>query len=173
MCYPIISMHSNAKLIIDAKLVNRLITAQFPQWQNLSVQAVPNGGWDNRTFRLGDDMLVRLPSAADYAAQVEKEQHWLPRLAPSLPLPIPMPLAMGQPGEDYPWRWSIYRWLEGESAASARVDHWRDFAVSLARFLVALQSIDATDGPVAGAHSFYRGDRWLIMIGRRAKPLIS
>ena len=64
---------------------------------------------------------------------------------------------MGQPGEGYPWRWSIYRWLEGESAASGQVNDWRDFATSLARFLVAFQSIDATDGPSAGAHSFYRG----------------
>ncbi len=151
-------MNSNEKLIIDVMLVNRLIAAQFPQWQHLPVRAVANGGWDNRTFCLGEDMLVRIPSAADYAAQVEKEQHWLPRLAPFLPLPIPTPLAMGQPGEGYPWCWSIYRWLEGEPAAFAQVNDWRDFAMSLARFLVAFQSIDATDGPVAGAHSFYRGE---------------
>ncbi len=151
-------MNSNEKLIIDISLVNRLIAMQFPQWQNLPVRAVANGGWDNRTFRLGEDMLVRIPSAADYAAQVEKEQHWLPRLAPFLPLPIPTPLAMGEPGEGYPWCWSIYQWLEGEPAAFAQVNDWRDFAMSLARFLVAFQSIDATDGPAAGAHSFYRGE---------------
>jgi aminoglycoside phosphotransferase (APT) family kinase protein len=150
-------MNSNEKLMIDVTLVNRLIAAQFPQWQNLPVRAVDKGGWDNRTFRLGENMLVRMPSAADYAVQVEKEQYWLPKLAPSLPLSIPTPLAMGQPGEDYPWRWSIYRWLEGEPAAYTRVNNWRDFAESLARFLKALQSIDATDGPVAGMHSFYRG----------------
>ena len=150
-------MNSNEKLTIDVTLVNRLIAAQFPHWQDLPVQAVPNGGWDNRTFRLGENMLVRMPSAADYAVQVEKEQYWLPRLAPFLPLSIPTPLAMGQPGEGYPWRWSIYRWLEGEPAVSARMNNWRDFAVSLGRFLIALQSIDATDGPAAGKHSFYRG----------------
>ncbi len=150
-------MNSNEKLTIDVALVNRLIAAQFPHWQDLPVQAVPNGGWDNRTFRLGENMLVRMPSAADYAVQVEKEQYWLPKLAPSLPLSIPTPLAMGQSGEGYPWRWSIYQWLEGEPAASARMNNWRDFAVSLGRFLQALQSIDSTDGPAAGMHSFYRG----------------
>jgi aminoglycoside phosphotransferase (APT) family kinase protein len=150
-------MNSDEKLIINVALINRLIAAQFPQWQNLPVQPVPNGGWDNRTFRLGENMLVRMPSAADYATQVEKEQHWLPKLAPFLPLSIPTPLALGQPGNGYPWQWSIYRWLEGEPAASARVNNWRDFAVDLARFLKMLQSTDATGGPPPGIHSFYRG----------------
>jgi aminoglycoside phosphotransferase (APT) family kinase protein len=59
-------------------------------------------GWDNRTFYLGKQMLVRMPSAAKYAMKVEIEQKWLPKLAPLLPLPIPEPLAMGEPGEGYP-----------------------------------------------------------------------
>jgi aminoglycoside phosphotransferase (APT) family kinase protein len=100
---------------------------------------------------------VRIPSSKWYAAQVEKEQQWLPKLAPHLPLPIPVPLAMGEPGEGYPWNWSIYKWLEGETAATAQIANLRDFASDLARFLSALQSIDARDGPIAGQHSFYRG----------------
>lgn len=39
-----------------------------------AVRAVDPGGWDNRTFRLGADLLVRLPSRARYVAQVAKEQ---------------------------------------------------------------------------------------------------
>lgn len=62
----------------DESLVSRLVAAQFPQWKNLSIQSVANQGWDNRTFRLGEKMLVRLPSAEKYAQQVEKEHHWLP-----------------------------------------------------------------------------------------------
>lgn len=150
-------MNSKERFIIDAALVNRLIATQFPQWKTLPIRAVAHGGRDNRTFRLGEDMLVRMPSAAEYAVQVEKEHHWLPKLAPFLPLSIPTPLSMGQPGQGYPWRWSVYRWLEGEPAASAQVNDWRDFAMSLAKFLVALQAIDTTDGPAAGEHSFYRG----------------
>jgi aminoglycoside phosphotransferase (APT) family kinase protein len=82
---------------IDASLVSRLIASQLPQWAHLPISPVEFGGWDNRTFHLGEEMTVRLPSAAAYALQVEKEQRWLPRLAPQLPLPIPVPLAMGQP----------------------------------------------------------------------------
>jgi len=103
------------------------------------------------------DPLVRLPSASIYAASVEKEQMWLPKLAPFLPLKIPEPLEMGKPAEGYPWKWSIYRWLEGETAASTSIADLCDFAKSLAQFIIALQHIDSKDGPLPGPHSFYRG----------------
>jgi aminoglycoside phosphotransferase (APT) family kinase protein len=142
---------------IDAPLVRGLVAAQFPQWAGLPVRPVEFDGWDNRTFRLGDDMSVRLPSAQGYAAQVEKEHRWLPKLAPHLPLPIPVPLAMGVPGEGYPWHWSVYRWLEGEIATTARIADLREFAAALAGFLAALYSIAPAGGPPAGPHSFWRG----------------
>jgi aminoglycoside phosphotransferase (APT) family kinase protein len=147
--------HGEAK--IDTALVRRLIAAQFPQWSELPVTTVAAGGWDNRTFHLGAGMIARLPSARRYAVQVEKEQLWLPRLAPLLPRPIPEPLAVGEPGEGYPWRWSVYRWLPGEPAASASIGDPVRFATDLARFLSALHDIDAADGPAAGPHSFWRG----------------
>ena len=81
---------------IDTGLVRRLITAQFPQWADLPVEQVVPSGWDNRTFRLGDALSVRLPSGPAYAAQVAKEHRWLPELAARVPLPIPAPLAQGQ-----------------------------------------------------------------------------
>ncbi|RVC56676.1 aminoglycoside phosphotransferase, partial [Mesorhizobium sp. M00.F.Ca.ET.038.03.1.1] len=95
-------MH-NPKITIDTGLVRRLVDTQFPRWRGLPVSPVAFGGWDNRTFHLGDEMTVRLPSAAAYSLQVEKEQRWLPKLAPLLPLPIPTPLAVGGPAEGYPW----------------------------------------------------------------------
>ena len=67
---------------IDTALVARLIGSQFPQWSGLPIYPAEPNGWDNRTFRLGPDLLVRLPSAEGYAAQVRKEQRWLPLLAP-------------------------------------------------------------------------------------------
>ena len=104
---------------IDVSLVSRLVAAQFPQWSGLPITPVAFDGWDNQTFRFGEEMTVRLPSAAGYAAQVEKEQRWLPRLGPLLSLPIPVPLAMGVPAGEYPWHWSVYRWLDGEIATIA------------------------------------------------------
>lgn len=142
---------------IDAALVARLVQAQFPQWSSLPITAAEPNGWDNRTFRLGTDLLVRLPSAQSYAAQVRKEQRWLPMLAPQLPLPIPVPVAMGEPAEGYPWNWSVYRWLDGVPASGAAIGDLRDFAETLAGFLMGLQRIDATDGPRPGPHNFFRG----------------
>jgi aminoglycoside phosphotransferase (APT) family kinase protein len=145
------------KIEIDAALVRRLVDAQFPQWKDLPVKLVEAGGWDNRTFHLGDAMSIRLPSGAFYALQVEKEQEWLPKLAPHLPLPIPAPVGKGRPGEGYPWAWSIYRWIEGSTATYERIGDLGQFAVAVAGFLVALQRIDATGGPVPGQHNFFRG----------------
>jgi aminoglycoside phosphotransferase (APT) family kinase protein len=142
---------------IDAQLAARLVGSQFPQWSSLPITAAEPNGWDNRTFRRGSDLLVRLPSAQSYAAQVSKEHRWLPVLAPQLPLPIPVPVAMGEPGDGYNWNWSIYRWLDGVPASTAAIDDLTEFAETLANFLVRLQRIDATGGPPPGPHNFFRG----------------
>jgi aminoglycoside phosphotransferase (APT) family kinase protein len=142
---------------IDATLVTRLVASQFPQWAGLPITAAEPNGWDNRTFRLGPDLLVRLPSAERYAAQVRKEHRWLPALAPQLPLPIPVPVAKGKPAEGYPWNWSVYRWLDGVPASIASIPDLTRFAMALAHFLVCLQRIDPTGGPPPGPHNFFRG----------------
>lgn len=145
---------SNNEFLIDVSLVQRLISTQFPQWADLPIKPVAVGGWDNRTFHLGEQMLVRLPSAKEYAMKVEKEQKWLPKLAPLLPLPIPAPLAMGEPGKGYPWRWSVYRWIEGEAAAFTQITDMNNFATRLAKFLIALQHIDTADAPLPSPSNF-------------------
>jgi aminoglycoside phosphotransferase (APT) family kinase protein len=144
-------------LPIDAALVRRLLRAQFPQWADLALTPATPQGWDNRTFRLGATLSVRLPSAAGYIAQVAKEHRWLPFLAPQLPLPIPAPVAQGTPNADFPWPWSIYRWQPGATASPERIVDLEAFAATLAHFLRALQQIDPTDGPPPGTHNFYRG----------------
>jgi aminoglycoside phosphotransferase (APT) family kinase protein len=142
---------------IDVALARRLVDSQFPQWSQLPISTVELDGWDNRTFRLGQELSVRLPTGPWYAQQVEKEQRWLPVLAPRLPLPIPVPVAEGRPGCGFPYAWSVYRWLEGEPAATTRVDDLGAFATTLARFLVGLGRVDATGGPEPGQHNFHRG----------------
>jgi aminoglycoside phosphotransferase (APT) family kinase protein len=143
--------------VIDVSLARRLIASQFPQWSHLRVAAVEFDGWDNRTFRLGSELTIRLPSGGWYAQQVDKEQRWLPVLAPQLPLPIPMPVAKGEPDSGFPYPWSVYRWLDGELASKAQIADLPAFATALARFLTALGGIDATGGPAPGQHNFYRG----------------
>ncbi len=142
---------------INESLARRLIDSQFPQWAHLPIAAVELDGWDNRSFRLGADLTVRLPSGNWYAQQVDKEQRWLPVLAPQLPLPIPTPVAKGAPDAEFPYPWSVYRWLDGDPASTARIRDLSDFATSLARFLNALGRVDATNGPAPGQHNFFRG----------------
>ncbi len=142
---------------IDAALARQLVGAQFPRWADLPVSQLTADGWDNRSFRLGQEMVVRLPSAAAYASQVDKEQYWLPRLAPFLPLEIPLPIALGNPGSGYPWRWSIYRWVDGETIKPGSASTSSSLARAIAEFLVSLQKIDPATGPLPGPHNFFRG----------------
>jgi aminoglycoside phosphotransferase (APT) family kinase protein len=144
-------------VIPDIDLARRLVDSQFPQCRSLPVKPVDVDGVDNRTFRLGDELTVRMPSGDWYARQVEKEHRWLPVLAPHLPLPIPIPVARGEPEHGYPYPWSIYRWLDGDLASLANIRDLTRFATDLAGFLVALKGVDATGGPEPGKHNFFRG----------------
>ncbi|MFF8607834.1 aminoglycoside phosphotransferase family protein [Streptomyces sp. NPDC015346] len=139
---------------IDEDLVRRLVGGQFPRWAGLPVRAVPSAGTDNAMYRLGDAMAVRLPRLPSAARQVDKEQRWLPRLAPHLPLPVPVPLAKGVPAEGYDLPWSVYGWLDGENAFDAPIGDLAHAAVELGRFGAALRRVDASGGPrsLRGGH---------------------
>ncbi|WP_028551267.1 aminoglycoside phosphotransferase family protein [Paenibacillus sp. UNC451MF] len=150
-------MNQANEMDIDVTLVKRLITVQFPQWADHLIQPVESAGTDNMIYRLGKDMAVRLPRVEWAIGQVEKEQQWLPKLAPHISLSIPLPLVMGMPAEGYPWRWSVYRWLEGENATIGRIDDPRQAATALAQFVASLQRIDPTGGPAPGSHNSGRG----------------
>lgn len=149
-------MHPN-EIGIDESLVRRLLATQFPHWADLPLTPVPSAGTDNALYRLGSDMVVRLPRIGWAVGQVEKEQRWLPQLAPHLPLAIPAPLAKGVPGEGFPWHWSVYRWLAGENATLEQLADVQETAVTLAHFIIALQQIDPTGGPPPGEHNSGRG----------------
>jgi aminoglycoside phosphotransferase (APT) family kinase protein len=140
------------------KTAQALITEQFPQFAHLEIRPVDHGGHDNRTFRLGNEMSIRLPSAEEYVRQVEKEQQWLPKIAAHLPLSIPRPIAMGRPSACYPWSWSIYQWLEGESANTLALSdaHLVGIAEQLAHFLKAFHQFDGEGAPAPGLHNWWR-----------------
>lgn len=142
---------------ITVELVHRLVTGQFPQWSDLPIRPVARQGNDNRTFRLGDYLAVRLPSHESYVAGISKEDRFLPLLAEHLGVPIPAPVATGHPTEEYPYLWSVRHWLVGDVPDSGtHLDRTR-FAVDLGAFLHQLRTVPLHDGPAAGLHSFYRG----------------
>lgn len=146
------------KLEINIETVRNLIKLQFPQWSALPIISVKQSGWDNYSFRLGNNMLIRLPSHHNYAASVKKEQRWLPFLASHLSLQIPNPIALGEPSEYFPLPWSIYRWIEGDTLDSADVTSINQLAISLSNFLKSLHRINTSNGPQPGEENFYRGD---------------
>jgi aminoglycoside phosphotransferase (APT) family kinase protein len=151
-------MPNTDKVHIDVSLVRRLITTQFPPWADLPIKPVESAGTSHTLYRLGDERVVRLPRTPSAYEQVDKEQRWLPRIAPFLPLSIPYPLAAGTPGEGYPWHWSVYPWLVGKDASITPVADAHQTAVALAEFLLALHQIDPMDGPSPGKHNFFRGE---------------
>ncbi|WP_203138684.1 aminoglycoside phosphotransferase family protein [Microbacterium sp. JZ31] len=142
---------------IDEPLVRKLVREQFPQWSTLPVSPVTDAGNDHRVFRLGEDLIVRVPADVDYVPQVRKEQAWLPKLAPQVSLPIPRVVGRGRPSEIFPAPWSIYSWIEGRRPDPGRLSGDVAAATDLAVFLVSLRRADATEGPAPGLHSAYRG----------------
>lgn len=144
---------------IDLPLVRRLVAEHFPQWAGLPVEQVDSAGTSNAMFRLGEEMVVRLPRIAGAAADVEKEQDWLRLLAPQLPCAVPAPLGVGTPAHGYPWAWSVYGWLDGVNPTVGRDtepeagqladDHAADLAADLAAFVTALHRIDPEGGPAS------------------------
>jgi aminoglycoside phosphotransferase (APT) family kinase protein len=100
-------------------------------------------------------MSVRLPSGDAYVPQIDKEHRWLPELQRHLPLQIPEPLAKGRPDGAFPRPWSVYKWIDGETAGDDTVSDNRRLAEDLAGFLCALYRCDVPDEAPAG--SFTRG----------------
>lgn len=142
----------------DAALVRRLLREQLPQWAGLPVVPVEAQGNDNRTFRLGDDLTVRLPSHQRYAAGVAKEDAALPLLRHHLRTAVPEVVATGRPSEAFPMSFSVRRWLPGTAldATSAVVDD-EQLAADVGAFLRELRAAPTAGGPAGGQHSFFRG----------------
>jgi aminoglycoside phosphotransferase (APT) family kinase protein len=130
---------------IDINLVQQLVAEQFPTLCHLPIEAV-DAGWDNSMFRLGEHLAIRLPRRQLAAELIGREQTWLPRLAPRLPLPVPTPLYLGQPTLSYPWRWSIVPWLLGQSADLSEPDSTQ--IIPFMSFLTALHIAAPIDAPV-------------------------
>ncbi|MFE7285744.1 aminoglycoside phosphotransferase family protein [Streptomyces noursei] len=134
---------------VDDDLVRRLIAGQFPQWAGLAVERLPSGGTVNAMYRLGDDMVVRLPLVQGGVDDVSRECTWLPRLAPRLPTPVPEVLGVGRAAEGYPWPWSVYRWLAGEHPEAGALSAPALLAEDLAAFVAAMRSVTLPGAPQA------------------------
>ncbi len=141
-------MHQE-EIDVDEALVRRLLATQFPDLADRRLTVVEPWGTDNAIWRLGDDLVVRLPRIHWAKEQVEKEATWLPRLAPHLPVVVPEPIAIGEPAGGYPYRWAVHRWLPGDAATLSRMDDPVRFALALADVVRALHTMPTDGAPEA------------------------
>ncbi len=136
----------DAEFHVDEALVRHLLEDQHTDLAQLPLRFV-DSGWDNVTYRLGDDLAVRVPRRTIADTLIANEQDWLPKLAQRLPLPVPTPLRLGKPTSDYPWRWSILPWLEGRSVDLSPLD--ADQGKVLGGFLRTLHVSAPADAPLS------------------------
>ena len=134
---------------MDDALVRRLIATQMPDLAALPLILVEPWGTDNAIWRLGTDLVVRLPRIHWAAGQVELEARWLPRIAAHLPVAVPEPVAVGEPGNGFPFRWAVHRWIPGEAAALDQFDDPVTFATALADVVAKLRAVPTADAPSA------------------------
>jgi aminoglycoside phosphotransferase (APT) family kinase protein len=141
-------MHAD-EVAVDEVLVRRLLTTQLPHLADRTLSAVEPWGTDHGIWRLGDDLVVRLPRIAWAEGQGAREARWLPVLAPRLPVAVPEPIAVGEPADGYPFRWSVHRWITGELAGPETIEDPDGFALDLAAFIEALRRVPADGAPPA------------------------
>ncbi|WP_412538442.1 aminoglycoside phosphotransferase family protein [Longispora sp. K20-0274] len=149
------TLHEN-EVPADEAVVRALLRAQCPQWADLPLSPA-GAGTDNTMYRLGADLLVRLPRTADNATSLRTEQLWLPRLAPLLARRVPEPVHAGTPTVAFPLPWSAYRWIDGAEPGPDTVGDWAAFGADLAAFVRGLHAVDLMGATRSGDLSWYRG----------------
>ena len=165
------ALHEDEITISDA-MVRRLVDQQFPQWAAGTLVRIPPSGTDNQLFRLGRDLLIRMPRIGWAAASAVWDHTWLPKLATHLTTPIPAPVALGEPGEGYPWNWTVVPWIEGGTPTPSTFDP-EEWAVSLGAFVRELRGVPGMDAPVAAegrGAALATLDEWVREWTARADP---
>jgi aminoglycoside phosphotransferase (APT) family kinase protein len=145
---------------IDDELVRRLLGSVSPAYADLPLRRFEVTGSTNALFRLGDDLLVRIPRQPGGTETIEKEARWLPYVAPHLPVAVPEIVGVGEPGFGYPEKWSIVRFLQGDRPVVPRAGEAarHGLAAELADVVTALRSLDVPDGARSDpALEWYRG----------------
>jgi aminoglycoside phosphotransferase (APT) family kinase protein len=143
---------------VSVATVRELLHQQFPRWADRPITQGPSAGAGNALFRLGEDLVVRLPLHLGSAAAVDLGLTWLPWLASQLPLAIPIPVAAGAPDEVFPRPWAIFRWLPGAGLDTYQDVDLVDVAVRLGRFVAALRNLELTGAPTSLRPHPLRGD---------------
>ncbi|UZN05056.1 aminoglycoside phosphotransferase family protein [Cellulomonas sp. S1-8] len=157
--------HPKIEIDVTADLARALLADQHPDLADLPVHG-RTFGWDNLTWRLGDDLALRFPVRELSSTLIEREQRWLPVLAPLLPVAVPRPVRDGRPGLGYPWTWSVVPWLAGDVVAATPVADRTAWATQLADALAALHVPAPVDAPTNPYRGVPLADRHAIIAAR-------
>ncbi len=132
------------ELPVDEALVARMIAEQLPEYASVPVRRLTASGSSNSLFRLGGELLVRVPRQPGGSSTILKEARWLPYLADALPTGVPEIVAVGEPANAFPEHWSVVRWIDGEHPTAATPDTSSGdlLARDLAALLRGLRELD-------------------------------
>lgn len=156
-----------ADIPVDDALVARLLAEQHPDLAG--PLRLVSDGWDNRLFRLGDALAVRIPRREVAAHLIEHEQRMLPAIAARVSVPVPAPVRVGVPSKTFPWPWSVVAWMDGVDGASVAAVRRSGLAAPLALFLgeLAVPAPEAPRNPVRGVALVERNET----VGLRLRSL--
>jgi aminoglycoside phosphotransferase (APT) family kinase protein len=136
----------DAEVVIDESLVASLIAEQFPDLAGDPLRAVGEG-FDNALWKVGDELVARLPRRASSVENLVNELRWLPIVAGEASLSTPLPLRQGVPGARFPWPWLLARWQDGTPGDEVPIDVRSNAAVALAAFLHSIHHEPHDDAP--------------------------
>jgi aminoglycoside phosphotransferase (APT) family kinase protein len=149
---------------IDTGLVRALVARAMPRYAGLAVRRLDSSGSTNALFRLGDNLLIRLPRQPGGSSTIAKEAKWLPILRPSLPVQVPEVVGVFEPDCGYPERWSVVRWMDGEHPEVVTPEtpadpRRRNLAADLAEVVRSLRAAEVPGEAVSDPDlHWYRGE---------------
>lgn len=138
MSYP-----TNDISITESQL-RKILDAQFPEYASFEISLLTSG-WDNMLFRLGDELIIRIPRRKLGAQLIEHEITWLPILEDLLPIRVPTPIKIGSATNEYPYKWTINPWFDGDRALEKKIS--ANEVKRLVSCLRVLHSVDTTSAP--------------------------
>ena len=143
---------ASADIFLDENLVRQLLREQHPDLADLDLRLVANG-WDNDLYRLGPELVVRLPRRKVAVPLIEQEQRWVPAIAARVSIPVPSPVRVGVASDAFPSPWTITPWFEGTIASETPFAQHDSLATDLANFVRELH----TPAPAGAPRNPFRG----------------
>ena len=158
-------------IFLDEHLVRRLVRSQHPDLGEQELRLVANG-WDNDLYRLGDDLVVRLPRRKVAVPLIANEQRWLPSIAERVSVAVPTPVRVGVASDEFPWPWTITPWFEGTIASNLSVEAHDSLASDLAEFVRQLHIPAPEDAPANPFRGVPLAEREVALLDRLASGLV-